>query len=386
MNHFQPQPAGMPSGSFGGRRGASFAAPSLRHLLAAPHRLAFAAGSGLLVAAALWWAGVQLAQALGQPLPLLLSADEGLAWLLALGAWPLFLGGLLCAALPRWLETGQPPNLPLRVRPPEGGEKAWGGPALSPAPLAARLLLAPLGAVGGGWALLLVGLHTGPLVAALGLAAVAVGLALLAGLVGLTWLEHRHRTAGPTPAPAATAGLVVLAVAAWGGAVSLALGQPQWLHAALQLALWLGLVPLAAALLHADGSNLAPAGTRLGWLQRSTWAWLGTAAGLNLVWPDAAPAAPLLLGCLASLVMARATAELLQQAGRRPRIDNTVWFSAIAAQLAALAATLAPLWPAFPLGGQPLALLAAQFWLGAVALWAWHLRPGLLRLQVDNRR
>ena len=350
MNHFQPQPAGLPSGSFGGRRGAAIAAPSLRRLLAAPHRLAFAAGSVLLVAAALWWAVVQLTPALGRPLPLLLSADDGFAWLLALGAWPLFLAGLLCAALPRWL--GCPP-------------------------LAARLLLAPLGAVAGGWALTLFGLHTGHLAAALGLAAVAVGLALLAGLVGLTWLEHRHHAAGPTPAPAAAAGLVVLAVAAWGGAVSLALGQPQWLHAALQGALWLGLVPLAAALLHADGRTLAPAGSRLGWLQRSTWAWLGTAAGLNLVWTDAAPAAPLLLGCLGSLVMARATTELLQQANRRPCIDNTVWFSAIAAQLAALAATLAPLWPA---GGQPLALLAAQFWLGAVALWAWHLRPGLLRL------
>jgi uncharacterized protein involved in response to NO len=353
MNHFQPQPAGLPSGSFGRHRGAAFVAPSLRRLLLAPHRLAFAAGSLLLVAAALWWAGVQLAPALGQPLPLLLSADAGVAWLLALGAWPLFLAGLLCAALPRWLDCP---------------------------PLATRLLLAPLGAVGSGWALALVGLHTSSLVAALGLAAVAVGLALLAGLVGLTWLEHRHRATGPTPAPAAIAGLVVLAVAAWGGAVALALGQLHWLHAALQLALWLGLVPLAAALLHADGSRLAPAGTRLGWLQRSTWAWLGIAAGLNLVWPDAAPAAPLLMGCLASLVMARATAELLQQAGQRPRIDNTVWFSVIAAQLAALAATLAPLWTSSPSGGQPLALLAAQFWLGAVALWAWHLRPGLLRL------
>jgi uncharacterized protein involved in response to NO len=353
MNHFQPQPAGLPSGSFGGRRAAAFTAPPLRRLLAAPHRLAFAAGSVLLVAAALWWAGVQLAPALGRPLPLLLSADAGFAWLLGLGAWPLFLTGLACAALPRWLGC---------------------------APLAARLLLAPLGALAGGWVLTLAGLHGSHLVAALGLAAVALGLALLAGLVGLTLLEHRHRAAGPTPAPAATAGLVVLAVAAWGGAVALALGQPQWLHAALQLALWLGLVPLAAALLHADGSPLAPAGTRLGWLQRSTWAWLGTAAGLNLVWPDTAPAAPLLLGCLGSLVVARATAELLQQAGRRPRIDNTVWFSALAAQLAALAATVAPLWPSAPMGGQPLALLAAQFWLGAVALWAWHLRPGLLRL------
>jgi hypothetical protein len=356
MTHFQPQPAGLPSGSFGARRGATPLSPALRRLLAAPHRLAFAAGSGLLVAAALWWAGVQLAHALGWPLPLLLPAHTGFAWLLALGAWPLFLAGLLCAALPRWL----------------GG-----------APLAARLLLAPLGAVAGGWFLALAGLHTGALMAALGLALVAVGLALLAGLVGLTWLEHRHQATSPVPGLAAAGGLVVLAVAAWGGAVALALGQSPWLDAMLQLALWLGLVPMAAALLHADGSTLAPAGTRLGWLQRSTWAWLGIAAGLNLVVPEAAPWAPLLLGSLASLVLARATAEVLQQAGQRPRIDNAVWFSAIAAQLAALAATLASLWP---LGGQPLALLTAQFWLAAVALWAWHLRPGLLRLPADARR
>lgn len=220
MNHFQPQPAGMPSGSFGGRRGAAFATPSLRRLLAAPHRLAFTAGSVLLVAAALWWAGVHLAQVPGQPLPLLLSADAGLAWLLALGAWPLFLVGLLCAALPRWLGC---------------------------APLAARLLLAPLGAVAGGWALTLVGLHAGHLVAALGLALVAVGLALLAGLFGLTWLEHRLRAQGPSPAPAAAAGLAVLASAVWAGAVALALGQAQWLQGtqALLPALWLSLLPLA---------------------------------------------------------------------------------------------------------------------------------------------
>lgn len=131
MNHFQPQPAGLPSGSFGGRRSATIAAPSLRRLLAA------------------------------------------------------------------------------------------------------RLLRVPLGAVVVGLTLALVGLHTGHLVAALGLAAVAVGLGLLAGLVGLTWLEHRHKLARPIPAAVAAAGLLLLAVATWGGAVVLALGRAPWLQAAL---------------------------------------------------------------------------------------------------------------------------------------------------------
>jgi uncharacterized protein involved in response to NO len=354
MTSFQPQPAGLPSGSFGARRGASAASMSLRRLLAAPQRLLVAAGSVLLVAAALWWAGVQLTQALGGPLPMLLSADDGMALLLAMGAWPLFLAGLLCAALPRWL----------------------GGDALP-----ARQLLVPLAAVGAGWVVALVGLHTSQLIAALGLAAVAVGLAMLAGLVGLTWLAQRRQAGEGTPAPAAIGGLVVLAVATWGAAVALALGQMLWLQAALQLAMWLGLVPLVAALLHADGRPLAAAGTRLGWLQRSTWAWLGIAAGLNLVWPGLAPVAPLLLGCLGSLVMAGVSTAMQQHAQRAPRISNMVWFSAIAAQLAAAMAVVAPLWLA---AGLPLALLAAQFWLGAVGLWAWHLRRGLLQLPNDR--
>ena len=116
------------------------------------------------------------------------------------------------------------------------------------------------------------------------------------------------------------------------------------------------------------------------WLQRSVGphftVGIGSSEG-GLLWPESSAWAPLLLGCLGSLVLACATTVLLQQAGRRPRIDNAVWLSAWAAQLAALAATLAPLWPA---GGLPLALLAAQFWLAAMLHWAWHLRPSLLRL------
>jgi hypothetical protein len=270
------------------------------------------------------------------------------------GAWPVLLAGLLFAGLPGWLGC---------------------------APVAGRLLGVPLAAHAAGCVLLAAGLHGGALVASLGLALVAVGLGLLAGLAGLTWLEHR-RHAAESALPAALAGLVLLALCAWVGAVALALGRALWLQAALQAALWLGLVPMAAGLLHAQATPLAPAASRLGWLQRSAWAWLGVAAGLNVLAPDAAPTAPLLLGCLSTLVMARVTAEVLEQAGRRPRIDNAVWFSALAAQLAALVATAAPLWSGAP--AVALHLLAAQFWLAAVALWAWHLRPSLVRLPLGS--
>jgi hypothetical protein len=357
MNHFQPQAAGLPSGSFGARRGASSMARPLQRLLAAPQRLAFAAGGVLLVATALWWALAQVAPALGLPLPWVLDPALAQAWLLGVAVWPLFLVGLLCDALPRWLD----------------------GP-----PLAARLLAVPLALVAAGAGLAALGFHASTTLAALGLAALAVGLALLAGLVGLTVLEHR-RTAGDGTGRAralpALLGLVVLAVGTWAGAVALALSQGLWLQMALQVALWLGLVPLAVALGRPDGAGMAPSTTRQGALQRFAWVWLGTAAGLTLLHPELSVWPALLMGCLGNLVMLRATQVALQQAGRRPRIDNTVWFSAWAAQAAVLAALLAPLQP----GGAALGLLAAQFWLAAVVHWAWHLQPSLLRLPASSR-
>ena len=150
----------------------------------------------------------------------------------------------------------------------------------------------------------------------------------------------------------------------------------------LQWAVTLGLVPLAVALARRDGAGMAPAGTRQGALQRFAWVWLGTAAGLTVLRPDLPAWPALLMGSLGSLVLVRATEVALQQAGQRPRIDNTVWFSAWAAQAAVLATLLAPL---LADGGPALALLAAQFWLAAVAHWAWHLQPSLLRLPARPR-
>ncbi len=351
MNPFQPQAAGLPSGSFGARRGAAFRVQPLRRLLAAPHRLAFAVGGVLLLASALWWALAQVAPALGLPLPWLLDPALAQAWLLGVAVWPLFLVGLLWDALPRWL--GCPP-------------------------LAARLLAVPLALVAGGAGLAVPGFHVSTPLAALGLAAVAVGLALLAGLVGLMVLEHRSAPGHLHALPALLA-LAVLALGTWAGALALALGQGLALQLALQAALWLGLVPLAVALGRPDGASLAPSASRQGVLQRLPWLWLGTAAGLTLLHPDVPAQPALLMGCLGTLVMGRATAVALRQAGRPPRIGHAVWFSACAAQGAVLAALLAPWLVPLRVGGG-LALLAAQFWLGAVALWAWHLRPSLLRL------
>ena len=45
MNPVQPQPAGLPSGTFGGRRSARAGTWQWRRLLSAPHRLAFWGGS-----------------------------------------------------------------------------------------------------------------------------------------------------------------------------------------------------------------------------------------------------------------------------------------------------------------------------------------------------
>jgi NnrS protein len=353
MNHYQPQAAGLPSGSFGARRGAPSRARPLHRLLAAPQRLAFAAGGVLLVASALWWALAQLAPALGLPLPWVLDPALAQAWLLGAAVWPLFLVGLLCDALPRWLD----------------------GP-----PLAARLLVLPMALVVGGATVAALGAHGSTTLAALGLAVVAVGLALLTGLVGLTVLEHRSApgdAAGRAHALPAVWGLAVLALGTWAGAVALALGQGLWLQMALQAVLWLGLVPLAVALGRPHGAGMAPSSTRQGALQRFAWVWLGTAAGLTLMRPELPVWPALLMGCMGNLVMLRATEVALQQAGRRPRIDNAVWFSAWAAQVAVLAAMLAPLQAG---GGGAGELLAAQFWLAAVVHWAWHLQPSLLRL------
>jgi uncharacterized protein involved in response to NO len=80
-----------------------------RHVLLAPHRLAFLLATLVLVASALWWALVQLDRSgLGPALPWALSPSLVHATLMTFGFMPLFFAGFLFTAGPRWLGVAGP--------------------------------------------------------------------------------------------------------------------------------------------------------------------------------------------------------------------------------------------------------------------------------------
>ena len=85
-----------------GGRGAERWHPA--HLLRAPHRLAFAGATMVLVLGALWWLWVQLARLGWLPSgPLAVSPSLGHGVLMVHGFMPLFFTGFLFTAGPRWL-------------------------------------------------------------------------------------------------------------------------------------------------------------------------------------------------------------------------------------------------------------------------------------------
>ena len=140
MLHIPPQPAGLPSGSFGGHRRS--ASPwSWRRLLAAPHRLAFWGGSVLLALSALWWAAALVARHAGLNLPWAVSPTTAHALLMAFGFLPLFITGFLTTAGPKWLGLGAVPGHHL-VLPVAGVLAGWA------AALAGFHLSRPLAALG----------------------------------------------------------------------------------------------------------------------------------------------------------------------------------------------------------------------------------------------
>ncbi len=171
MISYQPAPAGMPSGSFGGRRpqpGAT-AGWRLAHLLASPRRLAFAAGGALWAAGWLWWAACVLARAAGVALPWAVNPSTAQSLWFAFGATPLFAAGLLFTQGPRWLEVP---------------------------PLAARALAAPVVAIVAGWVLAVAGFHLSAPLAGTGLALAAAGFAFVSGRFALMLVDSQVATRG----------------------------------------------------------------------------------------------------------------------------------------------------------------------------------------------
>jgi uncharacterized protein involved in response to NO len=207
-----PQPAGLPSGTIGGRRRRAAGAWQWRQVVAAPHRLAFSAGALMMSLALLWWGAALLAAASGRALPWAVSAPTAHALLLGFAVLPCFLAGLVFSQLPRWL--GAPASVP------------------------ARALQLPLVGVLGGWAMALLGFHTSSALAAAGVAVAAGGLALIVGRGMVCLIDSR--SADRDHARLVLLGLAVAALAQWAAAVAVALGAETAARAAVQAALWGG--------------------------------------------------------------------------------------------------------------------------------------------------
>ncbi|MCY4756294.1 NnrS family protein [Pelomonas aquatica] len=194
---------------------------SPRRLLGAPHRLGFAVGAALMGLLALWWLAVLAAMALGLDPGWAVPPAPAHGLLFTLGFMPAFMAGFLFTAGPRWLAL----------------------PAV-----AARTLLAPLLQFGAGWATVLAGVHAAALLAALGMALVAVGwlrlLLRFAALLRASRAPDRLHARWLLAAGAIGVAAMLLACRA------LARGDVPQLRAAAQLGLWAFVLPVFTVAWH----------------------------------------------------------------------------------------------------------------------------------------
>lgn len=220
MIPIQPAPAGLPSGSFGRTR-ARRAPARLGWLMAAPHRLGFFAGGTMLALSAAWWALALVARHAGVAVPWAVSPTTAHALLMAFGFMPFFFIGFLFTAGPRWL----------------------GLPAVPAAGVAL-----PVGVMAAGWLLALLGFHASAALAAVGLAGVAMGLALATGRFALMVADSPVADRDHPVLVSLGCGLTALAL--WVAAVAVALHHDAAALAAVQAALWGGLAVVFVVVAH----------------------------------------------------------------------------------------------------------------------------------------
>ncbi|MBC7955380.1 MAG: NnrS family protein [Cytophagales bacterium] len=216
-----------------------------RHLLVAPHRLAFFAAALMFSASGLWWGGVLLARALDHPLAWALPAPAAHALWMCFGFMPLFIAGFCFTAGPRWL------GLP---------------------PVDARGLLVPVVALLLSWAVAVPGFH-------LSMGWVADGLALGAAawtvlcvrFVGLLRVSHAADKQHATLVAVACAWG---ALAWWVAAGAASINHTLLLRSATSLALWCFVAPVFMAVSH----------RMLPFLDAGTPRWLDARQPLAMVW------------------------------------------------------------------------------------------------------
>ena len=404
-----------------------------RHLLLAPHRLAFFLAMVLLATSGLWWAWVQGSRLTTTPLnPDAVPVSLVHAALMVFGFFPLFFCGFLFTAGPKWL----------RVEP-------W----------PVRTLRAPLLLLAGGWLMWLFGAHGSLEAACSGVVLALVGLAWVSVLFWRLLLssqvdDRMHaRVVGVALliGTLCVSGLAVsVALGNWGLARSCVLSG-LWGFAALVfvtvahrmlpffsppgahdghpwggLALLAGAVGLEALAVWVDaalpvGASLVEVWTAVhgvlelflgglllwrawGWAKRQRlhnrllrmfylgFVWLGVAFLLHGLARGAALAgAPhwqlgalhaLTMGCLAALMLAMVTRVSCGYSGRSQVADRVLWGLFNLLQLAAVLRVAAALGGA---ASSVLLVVAALLWAVISLTWALRLGSWYGRLRSDGR-
>ncbi|OIN91640.1 MAG: hypothetical protein AUJ20_10375 [Comamonadaceae bacterium CG1_02_60_18] len=193
----------------------------LRHLMLAPHRLAFFMAAVMLSTSALWWAGVLLARVFAWRLQPVVAEPLLHALLMSLSFMPLFFCGFLFTAGPKWLKL---------------------------AGVRARSLLPALLTMLTGWALDFVGMYWQRQAVALGVGLVALGWSALAlrftRMVRASRVTDKFHTT--LVGVACWIGVAVIA----GAALALALDATALLRTVFYLGIWWFLAPVFAVVSH----------------------------------------------------------------------------------------------------------------------------------------
>lgn len=392
------------------------------HLMRAPHRLAFAGATAVLVLGSLWWLWVQCARLGWLPAgPLAVSPSLGHGVLMVHGFMPLFFTGFLFTAGPKWLGVDGPE---------------------------ARAVLPAVALQALAWPLWLLGVHLSARLAVLALLLAAAGQALAGArflgllrasdaddtvharlvalgwavgaltLLGLAWdVGHDDPEAARRWLHTGLWGFVALVYVTvvhrmvpffTSSALPLVrLWRPMWVLYVLvatvalkTLGPWLTWAGLDATAWGAfEGFALLVAGFVLLWLAfvwglvqslairllamlHLGFVWLGLGLsidGLGQIWAwiDGAPVAPLAalhattMGFLGSLMLAMVTRVACGHGGRALVADRLSWSAILLLQLATLLRIAAAVAPPAWVGG--LTAATAGLWLLAVGPWGLRL-------------
>ena len=346
-----------------------------RHLLLAPHRLAFFMGAVMLGTSALWWTGLLLARALQWQLSPVVPVSLMHALLMSLAYMPLFFCGFLYTAGPKWLKL----------------------PAIG-----ARALLPELLTLMTGWAVAWIGMHWQSRLAVLGMGLVTLGWAALSlRFARMVWCSQVSDKTHPKLV--STACLIGVAVMFW-LVVSLALNSTPLLRMGIQMGIWWFLAPVFAVVSHRMIQELRwlevwveallamlllGLGLRWGHIQNlkirllamlyGGFAWFGIALALNAIshglmaasWDSTslglAPFHAMTMGYLGSTMYTMVTRVSSGHGGRKEPADNTAWLLYFVLQVAVILRISAAIIDTY---SQTLTLAAAVAWCVVMSSWA----------------